>query len=62
MSRSIPFNVFLEFAPVIYPMPGSGIDFDAGIGARFFSHYLKKHRIWIEYDLGRVPDFYRDFL
>ncbi len=38
LPRSVPLDVFLEFAPVVYLTPGSGLGFDTGIGARFFFH------------------------
>jgi len=38
MPRAVPLDVFLEFAPVVFLSPGSGIGFDAGIGTRFFFH------------------------
>ncbi len=38
MPRTVPLDVFLEFAPVVFLAPGSGIGLDAGIGTRFFFH------------------------
>ena len=38
LPRAVPLDVFLEFAPVLYLTPGSGLGLDAGIGTRFFFH------------------------
>jgi hypothetical protein len=38
MPRTVPLDVFLEFAPVLYLTPGSGFGIDAGIGTRLFFH------------------------
>ena len=36
--HSVPLDVFLELAPVIYLSPPAGLGLDAGFGARFFFH------------------------
>ena len=38
MPRTVPLDVFLEMAPVLYLTPGAGFGIDAGIGTRFFFH------------------------
>ena len=38
LPRTVPLDVFLEFAPVIFFTPGSGLGLDAGVGTRFFFH------------------------
>jgi len=38
MPRTVPLDVFVEFAPVLYLTPGLGFGIDAGIGTRFFFH------------------------
>ncbi|HUI28632.1 MAG TPA: hypothetical protein VLX91_00345 [Candidatus Acidoferrales bacterium] len=38
MPRAVPIDVFVEFAPVLFLTPGTGLGLDAGIGTRFFFH------------------------
>lgn len=36
LSRTLPLDVFLEVAPVFRIFPSTSLDFDAGLGARFW--------------------------
>ncbi|MGC8654505.1 MAG: hypothetical protein ACP5US_11005 [Candidatus Kryptoniota bacterium] len=38
MPRTVPLDVFVEIAPVLYLTPGAGFGIDAGVGGRFFFH------------------------
>lgn len=36
MARTAPVDIFLEIAPVMNVVPGTGLDMDAGFGARYY--------------------------